>query len=325
MCFNEGTNVKSTRDLAGVLPVIQTPFTDSGQIDDDELRREIDWVFEHGCDGVVVAMVSEIMRLDASERRALGESVCTHTRGRGVVVLSVGTESDHGTRALARHAEAVGADAVMAIPPALSRLDAAALTGYFDGIFAATSLPVIVQDASGYLGAPIPITVQVDLLERYGARVYFKPEAAPIGPTLGRLLEATRGEARVFEGTGGIALIDSHHRGIVGTMPAADVCWALKALWDALERGDEARADAIAGPLTRLISFQSELDLFVAVEKYLLKKQGVFTSDAVRGPSRFRWDAASRREIDHSFALLRATVADAVGESTRTPASEASE
>lgn len=294
--------------IRGVLPVIQTPFTPDGDIDPEPLRREIDWVLEQGCDGVVVAMVSEVIRLEADERRRLGELVCDFTAGRGTVVLSVGAESDHGARGLARHAESVGADAVMAIPPALTRLDDQAMLGYFGGILESTSLPVVVQDASGYLGASLAVSVQAELLEAAPEQVYFKPESAPIGPTLQRLLDATGGRARVFEGTGGIALVDSFRRGIVGTMPAADVCWALRALWDALEAGDETRADVIAGPLTRLISFQSELDLFVAVEKYLLVKQGVFTTETMRGPSRFRWDDASRREIDHCFALLRKAV-----------------
>ena len=41
--------------LQGVLPVLHTPFTDSGHIDPLTLHREIDWAFEIGADGVVVA------------------------------------------------------------------------------------------------------------------------------------------------------------------------------------------------------------------------------------------------------------------------------
>ncbi len=47
------------RLLHGVLPVLHTPFTDRGAIDGTSLQREIDWAFEIGADGVVVAMVSE--------------------------------------------------------------------------------------------------------------------------------------------------------------------------------------------------------------------------------------------------------------------------
>ena len=58
--------------LHGVLPVLQTPFTPERQIDAVVLQREIDWAFETGADGVVVAMVSEILRLgDAGRSQSL--------------------------------------------------------------------------------------------------------------------------------------------------------------------------------------------------------------------------------------------------------------
>ena len=156
----------------------------------------------------------------------------------------------------------------------------------------------------------MPICLQAQLLDEYPGRVLFKPEAVPIGPRLTELREATGGAARVFEGAGGIALVDSYRRGIVGTMPGAEVCWALVALWDALRRGDQARIDAINGPLTALISTQTGLDGFIAVEKHLLVRQGVFNSARVRGPVGYRLDPESRYEVDRRFDLLREAVGD---------------
>ncbi len=52
-----------TDELQGVLPVLQTPFTESYAIDVSTLEREIDWAFQTGADGVVCAMVSETLRL----------------------------------------------------------------------------------------------------------------------------------------------------------------------------------------------------------------------------------------------------------------------
>ena len=112
----------------------------------------------------------------------------------------------------------------------------------------------------------------------------------------------------MFEGSGGIALVDSYRRGVVGTMPGAEVCWALVALWDALGRGDRQRIDAINGPLTALISVQAGLDGFIAVEKHLLVRQGVFRSTRVRGPVGYRLDPESRYEVDRRFDLLREAV-----------------
>ena len=103
------------------------------------------------------------------------------------------------------------------------------------------------QDASGYVGRPLAIATQARLLEEFGDdRVLFKPEAAPLGPNLTALRDATGGRARVFEGSGGVALVDSYRRGIVGTMPGAELIEAIVALWNALVAGDQRRVDRLS-------------------------------------------------------------------------------
>ena len=293
----------SATALTGVFPVLQTPWRDDECLDQPTLQREVDWVLEVGCHGVTLGMVSEVQRLASEERDALTEAVCQAVAGRVPVIASVGAESGHTARRHARRAEQAGA-AVMAIPPVMTALSPTDLFRYYGDIFEAIDIPVVVQDASGYLGAEIPISTQAELLDRFGDRAYFKPEAAPIGPRLTALLTATDQRARVFEGTGGIALVDSYRRGVVGTMPAADMCWALLALWNALVAGDDARVDAINGPLASMVSLQSSLDLFVACEKYLLHKQGIFPTRAVRGPGAVELDRFTTAELDRLFDLI---------------------
>ncbi|HTX00830.1 MAG TPA: dihydrodipicolinate synthase family protein, partial [Acidimicrobiales bacterium] len=145
--------------IGGVVPVLQTPFDAAGEIDEEALGAEVDWVVACGADGMAVAMVSEILRLDTSERRRLAGAVCALAAGRVPVVVSVGAESTRIAVALAEHAESTGAAAVMAIPPISAALPDAELEGYYDAIAAATRLPLVVQDASGYVGAPIPLAV----------------------------------------------------------------------------------------------------------------------------------------------------------------------
>lgn len=291
--------------LAGVLPVFQTPYRADETIDRDVLEQEIDWLFNRGADGVVMAMVSEVLRLDTDERRHLAELACRFGLGRGAVVISVGAESGASAERLARHAEEVGATATMAIPPVSIAVGEDELVRYYERIIRSTSIPLVVQDASGYVGRPMPIALQARLMEEFGNdRVFFKPEATPIGPRLSALRDGTRGRARIFEGTGGIALVDSYRRGIVGTMPGADLIAGIVALWRALEAGDEARAYRLSLPISSLIAVQSSLDAFLAVEKYLLMKQGVFKNTIVRGPVGYTLDEETRREVDRLFDLV---------------------
>ncbi len=302
------------RSLSGVLPVFQTPFDADESIDFDVLAREFDFLFEHDIDGVVMAMVSEVLRLSDQERWELAEATTRQVSGRGVVIISVGAESTRQAIDFARHAEGVGSDAVMAIPPISTALSDEELRDYYEGIVSAIQIPVIVQDASGYVGRPMSIGVQAQLHANWGDRIQFKPEATPIGPRLSQLRDATDGKARIFEGSGGMHLVDSFRRGVTGTMPGADLIFATSALWHALGAGDSERADRIAQPLAAIVALQTSLDAFLAVEKHLLVRQGVFENEVVRGPKSFQLDEETRAEVDRLFDQLRDVVSsDPVG------------
>jgi len=313
----------NSSEIAGVLPVFQTPYHEDESIDFATLEREIHWLYDRGADGIVMAMVSELLRLSSEEREQLAEAACRFGRERGRVVISVGAEAAVLAERYARQAEAAGAHAVMAIPP----VSIAALTSdvlrYYERIIRATSLPVIVQDASGYVGRPMPVELLARLLAEFGERILFKPEATPIGPRLSELRDtvaalpagasakgtsAGRPVLRVFEGSGGIALVDSYRRGIVGTMPGADLIEGIVALWRALQAGDEQRIYELSLPISSLVALQTGLDGFLAVEKYLLVKQGVFKNTIVRGPRNFELDEETRQEVDRLFDRVMAAV-----------------
>jgi dihydrodipicolinate synthase/N-acetylneuraminate lyase len=294
---------------AGVLPVFQTPYLADESIDFETLAREIDWLFSQGADGIVMAMVSEVLRLSDRERDQLAKRACELAAGRGSAVISVGAESSHVAEAHARHAEESGATALMAIPPVSIGVDESELLTYYRRLLEVVAIPLVVQDASGYVGRPMSIAFQARLLDEFGSeRVLFKPEASPIGPRLSALRDATGGRARVFEGTGGIALIDSYQRGICGTMPGADLITAIVPLWRLLKEGDLAAAARIHEPLSALISLQTSLDGFLAVEKHLLCRQGIFRNEIVRGPRGFVLDEETRREVDRLFDRLQEAI-----------------
>ena len=296
------------RRLHGVLPIVHTPFTDGGDIDVATLRREIDWAYAQGADGLGTGMVSELLRLTQDERIALTNHIAEMSGGRGAVFAGVGAESTKQALLYAKTAEKAGCDAVMAVPPVTTGLPAQQVADYFCAIADGVAIPVIVQDASGYVGKAIPLRVYVQLLDRYGAeKIVFKPEAAPIGPNLSALRDATAGRARIFEGSGGILLVDSYRRGIAGTMPGMEVLDGIVALWRALQRGDEDAVYRIYYPICALIALQLQagLDGFLAVEKYLLVKRGIFLSEARRTPYAWDLDPETAAEVDRLFAQLQ--------------------
>ena len=297
------------KQLAGVFNVISTPLDNSDEIDQKILKQEIDWLIKCGSNGAVLAMVSEVLRFSASERRKQWQLSLEYLSGRIPLVVSVGAESAAIAVGLAKDAQKDGATAVMATPPSAFVASADEVKNYYQRIIEAVDITVIVQDASNYLGAPIELETYVELIDKYGEeRVQFKPEAKPVKERLEQLNKISNNRARVFEGQGGIDLLDTHPLGVKGTMPGAEVPWAIVGLWKALENKDLSTAQAIHTPLAKLISYQTTLDAYVAVEKYLLVKQGVFINTNQRGPVGFKLDQETKNKIDLAYNELAAAI-----------------
>jgi 4-hydroxy-tetrahydrodipicolinate synthase len=297
------------QNLGGVFNVLSTPIDNSDEIDLPVFEREIEWLLKCGMNGAVLAMVSEVLRFSAAERRDQWKAAIKFLNGRVPLVVSVGAESSAIAIKLAKDAELDGASALMATPPSAFAATADEVKNYYVKIIEAVKIPVIVQDASNYLGKPIELSTYVELIDTYGnERVQFKPEAKPVKERLQELNKISGNRAKVFEGQGGIDLLDTHPLGVVGTMPGAEVPWALVALWKALNEGNLDQAKAIHNPLSKLISFQTTLDAYVAIEKYLLVKQGVLTNMNQRGPVGYKLTPDVAKEIDIAYAELAAVV-----------------
>jgi len=297
--------------IEGVIPVLHTPWEADGSVDAGSLRREVDWIFETGADGCAIALASDILRMTPEERVGLFRTVAEMVGRRGPLVASVGAETEAQAVAYAKAARDAGAAAVMAIPPRQLALNERELEGYFGAILDATPLPLIVQDASSYVGKPMPAEFQAGLLTRWGAdRVWFKPEANPVGPLISRLNELTGNRARVYEGSGGVLLIENWRRGIAGTMPGCDLLDAIVPLWRALGGRYEAKAYRLWLPVSAIATLEGQagLDGYLAIERFLMMRRGIFSSDRMRGAGAWTPDAHMKAELVRLFAILRATV-----------------
>jgi 4-hydroxy-tetrahydrodipicolinate synthase len=252
-------------------------------------------------------MVSELQRLTTAERNQLHQWLGEFDRGARCFVASVGAESTTAAVEFAKSAVNDGADAVMAIPPSSVPLSPDELKEYFVAIVEAIPVPVIVQDASGYIGAEIPLSVSCQLFEKYGSeRIMFKPEANPLGTKLSALRDATQGQAAIFEGSGGISLMDSYSRGIAGTIPGMEFLEQVICVWKALENGDVDAAYRAWFPLCALVSLQLQagLDGFLAVEKYIMQRKGLFSTDRRRQPYEWEMDKETCLELERLLRFL---------------------
>src|SRR5205823_12299856 len=96
-------------------------------------------------------------------------------------------------------------------------------------------------------------------------------------------------------------------RGIAGTMPGMEVVDGIVAVWRAIARGDEAFAYRTAHPTGAIVALQLQagLDGFLAIEKHLLGKRGLFPSARRRGPYGWELDRETAEEVERLFQQLQ--------------------
>ncbi|QHA08061.1 dihydrodipicolinate synthase family protein [Streptomyces broussonetiae] len=296
-----------THDIKGVLPVVLMPYTEDGaRVDEDDFLAQTEHMFDVGCDGFVVGQVSEVLRLTHEERLRVAELSAKAARGRGVSIMSTGAETPNAAVEYSRHAQEAGVDALLVMHPATIPLDDAGMVAYYSKVIEAVDIPVIVHHAKSLAKQPLSIAAQVQLLEEYGEeRVLFKPEAQPTPPRVSQLRDATGGRARIFEGDGGMMLLDCHRRGLTGTIPATEIAEIVIALWNLLEQGRRAEAERIGHPLSYLMChMMNSTDYYLSIAKRFLKERGIVKSTHVRGPSRHVLDDETWTEVHHTYQNL---------------------
>jgi 4-hydroxy-tetrahydrodipicolinate synthase len=90
-------------------------------------------------------------------------------------------------------------------------------------------------------------------------------------------------------------------------MPGMDLVDGVVALWKALQSGDEDTAYRLSYPICAIVALQLQagLDGFLAIEKHLLVKRGIFPSARRRGPYAWELDTETAGEVERLFIQLQ--------------------
>lgn len=281
--------------LAGVIPILVTPFDETGRIDIDSLQSLIDFNIDAGVHGLGVALGSEIFKFNEAERDTLTKAVVDHVNGRIPVIINTGASGTDLAVQYSRAAEAAGADALMVIPPHFMPTSAEEIAHYYRTIDAAISIPLILQDIPP---APVPPAMAVRLAKECSNVTYIKVETLPITTKVADMANAAKDVLTIFGGAGGSYFIEEMRRGARGTMPFCSQPHAFVETWNRFQAGDESGArqvfDGSIMAVNRLGAQGG--DVFYHLHKQLLVKLGVIKTAFVRSPT-MTIDAITKREI----------------------------
>ncbi len=157
--------------LQGALAAAVTPLRDDGAaLDDDVFAPYVDFLAGPGrLSGLLVlGTTGEGILLSVDERKRAAEAFRDAARGRLQVAVHCGAQTTADTVELARHADAIGADAVAVIGPPYFAYDEEALYRHFAAVAEACgATPLYLYEFKGRAGYSIPLPV----IERLGDRV----------------------------------------------------------------------------------------------------------------------------------------------------------
>lgn len=291
--------------MRGIYTIPSTPFDDSGRLDEEGLRRVVDFCVGCGAHGIVSPVnASEFTRLSDEERLTVARVVVEQTAARVPVVIgTAGLSAEHAAM-FSRHAARVGADAVIAMPPYVNRITwEDGLVAYYRAISDACGLPVFVQNYAGPAGTDMPARTLARIVREVEGVEYVKEETLPATHKLTRVLAlAGPGLRGVFGGAGGRYLLLEHPRGSAGNMPGCHVTDVVVRLWDALEAGDAAEAKRVYGLLAPLYALETQCP--GAVYKEVLRRRGVLANARSRNAPPDRMDPEDHRALDEILADL---------------------
>ena len=291
-------------ELAGVIPIVCTPFDEREEVDTGSLAREVDFLLGCGVHGVGIGFGSEIHRLTDDERDLVVTTVAGRVAGRLPVIAGVGAGSLHAACCRARAAGSAGASVLMVTPPPVTGVTADDLVDYYGAVAEASGLPIMVQDAPGMTGVQMPVPTLVRLARQLDAVVALKIEAQPTAPKLGAVAEALEGTAAALGGAGGLDFYHELERGAAGTIPGPAFAARFVTIWRDYVAGRHSAAfEGLASLLPALTLSSRGTDTFLYVQKELLRRKGVLGSARLRRPCE-PFDPRLDHEIAGAVAAL---------------------
>ncbi len=277
--------------LHGILPIVYTPFDANGNVDEEDVRRLVNYLLDAEAHGLAaVGGASECHKLSLAEREWLAEVVIDEAGGRVPVIVGISAANTGETVALARHAEAVGAVGVFATPPLFGAVTAAALQHHFGSIAEAVAIPVIVQDAV----VSVPPREVVRLHEAFPNIAYVKEEApASSGHRITELKRLLGDRVGVL--SGGSYLLDDLARGADGAIPGSVGVGDLARAYDLFRAGDFSGARAAYDHFLPVAHWRRQFPLLGAKE--ILRRVSVFKAAHLREPVDEYLDEHDHREL----------------------------
>jgi len=284
----------------GMFPIMQTPFHEDGEIDLEVLRKEVNFIIAAGAQGMAwPQLASEFYVLSDEERLAAAEVIVSEADGRLPVIIGV-QSTNYWKVALtfAKHAESIGADGIISLPPYPANATVEASASYFESLAKAVDLPIFIQNSGGRWGTSMPVDKVVELGRKFPHVFYIKEEGTPVTHRIGAMIDQGKELFNgVFSGADGTTLLNELRRGCAGSMTGVGLVDIYANIYHSFIVGEHEKAQEM---FDKMMSFQmfKRTAGWLPTEKAVLKERGIFKTTRMRvAPYDLQWDEVDRQEF----------------------------
>lgn len=281
--------------LRGIVPSMNTPFLDDGEVDLAGIRRSVDAVVQAGVAGMLIlAVAGETASLTLAEKRLVAQTFLAQSAGRVPVIIGCSSAEQADRLALAAMARELGAPVMLCQAP--NGLYGDALLAQMAALTQVGPPVLMVQDLD-FAGPGLPLADILLLRAQLPAFQCLKIEVALPGPKYSAVLSATQGGLHVSGGWAAAQMLEALHRGVHAFIPTAmDAVYV--AIYRRFQAGDVTGARALHEQLAPVLAFSNQhLDTSIRFFKHLRHREGLFATPLCRAGVR-PLDEHQMRELE---------------------------
>ncbi len=139
--------------LQGCYPAIITPFHEDLTLDEEGLRKNVEFLLSQGVAGVVpCGTTGESATLSWDEHRRVVDIVIDQVDSRAQVIAGAGSNNTRESIEIAQHAQQRGADAILCITPYYNKPTQDGLFAHYKALAQSVDMPVVMYNVPGRTG-----------------------------------------------------------------------------------------------------------------------------------------------------------------------------
>lgn len=273
--------MNSIEKLNGIIGVINTPFSVDNLIDSDSLRNYVRHSIESGVTAfLALGMAAEINKLTLEEKEFIVKIILDEVKGRVPVICSVSSDNQEERLLLTEKFIDFGCDGIMVNILFENEDSFKRQISDIDGLNPGF---LMIQDWD-FKGYGIPIDVIQKLFNEIESFKCLKIEVVPAGVKYTEVRKVTNNKLHVSGGWAGSQMIEALDRGVNAFMPTVLHDVYVK-IFDLHHSGRREEAKELFYELVPILAFSHQhLDISIHFNKRLVHRQGIFSTDKVRGP-----------------------------------------